>query len=40
MKDEFYTGEVYTNEPRMGNFTNVARDRISGTLLGPTSHPV
>ncbi|HSH38468.1 MAG TPA: hypothetical protein VK993_06755, partial [Chthoniobacterales bacterium] len=38
MKDEFYTVEVTQTEPLKGNFTNVARDRISGTLLGPTNH--
>ena len=38
MKDDFYTVEVTQTEPLKGNFTNVARDRISGTLLGPTNH--
>jgi hypothetical protein len=38
MKDEFYTVEVTQTEPLKGNFTNVARERISGTLLGPTNH--
>lgn len=38
MKDEFYTVEQTQSEPLKGNFTNVARDRISGTLLGPTNH--
>ena len=38
MKDDFYAVEVTQTEPLKGNFTNVARDRISGTLLGPTNH--
>ena len=38
MRDEFYTVEETQSEPLKGNFTNVARDRLSGTLLGPTNH--
>lgn len=38
MRDEFYSVEQTQSEPIKGNFTNVARDRISGTLLGPTNH--
>ena len=38
LKDEFYAVEVTQSEPLKGNFTNVARDRASGTLLGPTNH--
>lgn len=38
MRDEFYTVEETQTEPIKGNFTNVARDRIGGTLLGPTNH--
>ncbi len=38
MRDEFYTVEQTQTEPLKGNFMNVARDRISGTLLGPTNH--
>lgn len=38
MRDDFYTVEVTQNEPLKGNFTNVARCRLSGTLLGPTNH--
>jgi hypothetical protein len=38
MRDEFYSVEETQSEPLKGNFTNVARDRISGTLLGPTNH--
>ncbi|HEX8280401.1 MAG TPA: hypothetical protein VF551_03410, partial [Chthoniobacterales bacterium] len=37
-KDEFYTEAVTQTEPIKGNFSNVARDRASGTLLGPTNH--
>ncbi|HEY2615410.1 MAG TPA: hypothetical protein VGI42_06845 [Chthoniobacterales bacterium] len=37
-RDEFYTLEVTQSEPLKGNFTNVARCRLSGTLLGPTNH--
>ena len=37
-KDDFYNVEVTQTEPIKGNFTNVARDRASGTLLGPTNH--
>lgn len=38
MRDEFFTVEETQVEPIKGNFTNVARDRISGTLIGPTNH--
>jgi len=37
-KDDFYTVETIQSEPLKGNFTNVARCRLSGTLLGPTIH--
>lgn len=37
-KDEFYRTEVTQSEPIKGNFTSVARCRLSGTLLGPTNH--
>ncbi len=37
-KDDFYNVEVTQTEPLKGNFSNVARDRASGTLLGPTNH--
>jgi hypothetical protein len=37
-RDDFYTAEVTQTEPLKGNFTNVARCRLSGTLLGPTNH--
>ncbi|HKP05334.1 MAG TPA: hypothetical protein VJU77_18440 [Chthoniobacterales bacterium] len=37
-RDDFYTIEVTQSEPLKGNFSNVARCRLSGTLLGPTNH--
>jgi len=37
-KDEFYVAETVQSEPIKGNFTNVARCRATGTLLGPTNH--
>lgn len=37
-KDDFYTVEETQTEPLKGNFSNVARCRLSGTLLGPTNH--
>jgi hypothetical protein len=37
-RDDFYSVEVTQTEPLKGNFTNVARCRLSGTLLGPTNH--
>ena len=37
-KDQFYVEETVQKEPLKGNFVNVARDRQSGTLLGPTNH--
>jgi len=33
-----YTRETQESEPPKGNFTNVGRCRITGTLLGPTNH--
>jgi hypothetical protein len=38
LKGEYYRSEVTLNEPVKGNFTSVARERISGILLGPTNH--
>jgi hypothetical protein len=35
---DFYKIEITETEPIKGNFTNVARDRLSGTVLGPTNH--
>ena len=37
-KDHYYRTEVTQSEPIKGNFTSVARCRLSGTLLGPTNH--
>jgi hypothetical protein len=37
-QSDFYRVDVTETEPIKGNFTNVARDRLSGTLLGPTNH--
>jgi len=37
-KSDFYKIEVAQTDPIKGNFTNVARCRASGTLLGPTNH--
>ncbi|MFN2508395.1 MAG: hypothetical protein ABR589_06445 [Chthoniobacterales bacterium] len=37
-KEDFYTIEVTQIEPLKGNFSNVARCRLSSTLLGPTNH--
>jgi hypothetical protein len=36
--EDFYAIEVSQTEPLKGNFTNVARCRLSGTLLGPTNY--
>jgi len=35
---DFYKIDITETEPIKGNFTNVARDRLSGALLGPTNH--
>jgi len=35
---DFYKIEVSETDPIKGNFSNVARCRASGTLLGPTNH--
>ena len=37
-RDEFYREEVVQGEPLKGNFSNVARCRTTGTLLGPTNY--
>ena len=37
-KNYFYRTEVKQSEPIKGNFTSVARCRLSGVLLGPTNH--
>ena len=38
MKARFYREEQTEIEPPKGNFTNVAKCRSTGTILGPTSH--
>src|SRR5437773_4459574 len=35
---DFYKVDITESEPIKGNFTNVARCRLSGTVLGPTNH--
>ncbi len=37
-QSDFYNIEITESEPIRGNFSNVARCRLSGTLLGPTNH--
>ena len=37
-KGQYYGEETTQGEPPKGNFSNVARCRLSGTLLGPTNH--
>ena len=37
-RDDFYKIDISQSEPIKGNFTSVARDRLSGALLGPTNH--
>ena len=37
-RDEFYRKEVTVGEPLKGNFSNVARSRSTGALLGPTNY--
>jgi hypothetical protein len=37
-QSDFYKIDITETEPIKGNFNNVARDRLSGTLLGPTNH--
>ena len=37
-QNDFYKIDITETEPLKGNFTNVARCRLSGTLLGPTNH--
>ena len=38
LRDQFYRRETSQTEPIKGNFTSIARCRLSGTLLGPTNH--
>ncbi len=37
-KDQYYVEQTEQKEPPKGNYTNVARNRLSGTLLGPTNY--
>ncbi len=37
-QSDFYRVDVTESEPVKGNFSNIARCRLSGTLLGPTNH--
>jgi hypothetical protein len=37
-QNDFYKVDITETEPIKGNFTNVARCRLSGTFLGPTNH--
>jgi hypothetical protein len=37
-KNRFYRSEVMQSEPIKGNFSSVARCRLSGIFLGPTNH--
>jgi hypothetical protein len=37
-KEDFYRIEVVQSEPIKGNFSSIARCRISGIFLGPTNH--
>ena len=36
--DQYYVTEIVQGEPPKGNYTSVARERISGALLGPSNH--
>src|SRR6266511_4179056 len=36
--ENFYKIDITQTDPIKGNFSNVARCRLSGTLLGPTNH--
>lgn len=37
-RDQLYVEETVQKDPPKGNFTSVARCRLSGTLLGPTNY--
>jgi hypothetical protein len=37
-QSDFYRMDITESDPIKGNFSNVARCRLSGTLLGPTNH--
>lgn len=38
LREKFYTTNVTLNDPIKGDFNTVARERTTGTLLGPTNH--
>ena len=38
VREQYYTEQTVQKEPLKGNFANVARERSTGTLLGPTNH--
>ena len=38
LKEKLYKEESVQKDPPKGNFTNVARERLSGALLGPTNY--
>jgi hypothetical protein len=38
LREKFYTTNVTLNDPIKGDFNSVARERTTGTLLGPTNH--
>ena len=37
-QQDFYKFDITEGEPIKGNFSSIARDRLSGTLLGPTNY--
>ena len=37
-REQFYVEQTVQKEPLKGNFANVARERTTGTLLGPTNY--
>ena len=37
-KEDFYKIDIVQSDPIKGNFSNVARCKLSGTLFGPTNH--
>jgi hypothetical protein len=38
LREKFYNTNVTLNDPIKGDFSSVARERTTGTLLGPTNH--
>jgi len=37
-REDFYKVDIVQSDPIKGNFSNVARCKLSGTLFGPTNH--